>query len=96
MLQQINIATEKEIKNTILLWECYFKNIQNEYSQQFKFMLPDEQNNVIELLTQILLEYKYNPAPENNEDAYEINPYYRFTSNKKPLNLIYLSLKEVF
>ena len=76
-----------------LMWKDYFETMVTKYTKEYDLLLPYEKKNTIKNLTCAYLDYKYNPLPEGGISK---EPGYRFTNNKNEINLITLSLKDVF
>lgn len=100
-MQEIDLlqCTASELTNlkfqAALLWKEYFKNFNTKYTRQYDILLDEEQKNTIKYLTNAYLEYKYNPAP-TKENKLWLVPGYKYTDNKNEINLMTLSLQDVF
>lgn len=96
----IDQLSKIELVNIILkasiMWKDYFATMDTEYKVAYNLMSQEEQKTTIKMLTQTYLEYKYNPPPEDEEANMFLYPYYKYTINKDEINLITLSLNDVF
>lgn len=104
MLQDSNQGLENMSKaeicslkmKAIIMWKEYFREMKTKYSLAYSIMSPDEQKEVVRTLADIYLQYKYNPKIADEEEMIIYYPFYKYTDNKNEINLISLSLNDVF